>query len=92
MSSGGVLGGLSIPRQNLWFVPDGVPPGGQIQVLLANAVASTHTRTVRSPGAYRLASRREDPAHTAGHKTFGLRPRTIRAAAESTACDTSRSD
>jgi hypothetical protein len=44
MSSGGVLGGSTIPRQTIVsFLPDRVPPGGQIEVLLVNVAASAYT-------------------------------------------------
>ena len=44
----GVLGGLPIPRQSLIsLLPDGVPPGSEIQTLPANSVALAHAWTVR---------------------------------------------
>jgi hypothetical protein len=43
-----VLGGLTIPRQTLEsLLSDRVPPGSEIQMLLANSVASAYARTIR---------------------------------------------
>jgi hypothetical protein len=86
------LSGLSITRQNIGsLLPDEVPPGGRIQVLLANAATSAHTQAVRPPGTDHPAQRREDSAPAAGCGLSGPTQRTIHAA-ESTVAGTPRSD
>jgi hypothetical protein len=48
---------MPISRQILEsLLPEVVPPGDQIQVLLANVAAYVHTQTVWPPGVDRLAS------------------------------------
>jgi hypothetical protein len=47
MSFRDILGGLPTQRQTLRsLIPDGAPPGSEIQVLLVNFIASAHVRTV----------------------------------------------
>jgi hypothetical protein len=56
------LVGLPTPRQNLGsLLPDGVPPGGEIHVLLAIAAAPAHSWTVQSPGTDRTARHKANP-------------------------------
>jgi hypothetical protein len=47
-SSGGILDGLPILRQTIGsLLPNGIPSGGQMKLLLANVAASVHARIVR---------------------------------------------
>jgi hypothetical protein len=52
-------------------------------VLLSNAAAPVHVRTVRPPGTDRPARHREDPLLPPSSGPSGPRPRIVRAAAES---------
>jgi hypothetical protein len=93
MSIRGVLGGLSIPRQSLGsLLPDGVPPGSEIQALPANSVAPAHVRTVQPPDADHPARQAGTPAPTPSHGPSGPWPRTVCASAESAAAGSHRSD
>jgi hypothetical protein len=84
---------VSIPRQILGsLLLDGVSPGGQIQVLLANVATSAYTRTVRPPSKDHPARRREDSALAADRGPSGPRPRTARTVAKSIVVGTPRSD
>jgi hypothetical protein len=48
MSIRDFLGGLPIPRQSLGsLLPNGVPPGSEIQAPSANSAASAYARIVR---------------------------------------------
>jgi hypothetical protein len=50
------LGDLPIPRQSLEpLLPDGVPPGSEIQALSVNSSAPAHAQTVWPPSADRPA-------------------------------------
>jgi hypothetical protein len=80
------LGGLSILRQTLGsLLLDEVPHGG----LDPGAVGERHRLCAHAD---RLVRRKEDPSPAIGHGPSDRRPRTVRAAAESTAAGTPRSD
>ena len=61
-------------------------------MLLVNSVVSAYARTVRLPGADRLARQTETLALAPGRGLAGPRSRTVRASTESTAADTHRND
>ena len=87
----GVLAGLL--SQTLGsLLPDGVPPGSEIQVLFVNDATLAHTRTVRPPGAGRSACQQDKPASVLGHGPSNHRSQTVCDAAESTTVGTHRSD
>jgi hypothetical protein len=92
MSFRNVLGSLLIPRQTLGsLLLDGVPPGSEIQVMLANSVAYAHVWAVYPLDADRSACQLETLASVPGHGPSDPQSRTVRASAESAAAGTHRS-
>jgi hypothetical protein len=87
MSSRDVLGGLPILRQTLRsLLPNGVPPKGQIHVLLVNAAASVHVRTFQPPGT------EKNPLLLGLEPSASARSRTVHVSAGSTTAGTPRGD
>jgi hypothetical protein len=87
------LGDLLILRQSLTsLLPDGVPPGRDIQALPTNSATPAQARTVRPPGADHSARQVVTLAPAPGHGPSNPLPRTVHASAESTVADSHRSD
>jgi hypothetical protein len=89
----GVLAGLLIPSQTLGsLLPDGIPPGSEIQLLFVNDAALAHTQTVRPPGADRPTCQQGKPASMLGRGPSNHRSQTVCDATESTTVGTHHSD